>query len=322
MGGIIKNVFKLGVGAAVVSVFVFAVMGFFSPRGALIFSVVSGGLGAVLFFGVLQPRIPMWKKTGILLVWAGVLGGNGAKEGFELAALQEKIPEVERMSLREQVTLFERLVELDRLNQDYRERRDQLSETLKTQEAEERAEKERVRLAAEEEQRKMAREEECAKLPRDPNAWEKAVLEGTLSPRRGQAKLYVQKQVACYPGDGKLAKQLAYMQTEEGRVAREEDAFRNPQNYLKLKTTWRTAADGIVMKADFRIQNTSTISIRDIAVVCNLKAPSGTVVSVNRQTIYDVVKGGATRAFENVNMGFTDPQASNASCRVEAAKAP
>lgn len=187
--------------------------------------------------------------------------------------------------------------------------------------AEEWAKRELSRLAEEEEQRKKAKEEECAKMPRSPDAWEKAVADGTLSPKRGEAKFYVQRQLACYPEDEKLIKKLRWMADEEARVIMEEDAARNPQNYLKLETSWRTAADGLVIEADFSIQNTSTIPVRDIAILCNLKAPSGTVVSVNRQTIYDVVKGGVTRSFKNVNMGFINTQASKASCRVESAKA-
>ena len=304
--------------------------------------------GAVVVAHLLKSRLPVPRGVGFLLLVLGGISGIAAGIASErqavFAALKEKLPTAESMELKERYRLFESLARFDPDNQGYRTQRDRLKVVVAEQEhkeanqkqaakpvaaeqerketPEEWAEKARARLAAEAEQTRKEHEKECAKLPRDPDAWAKAVSEGTLSPKRGYAKFYVQRQVACYPGDKKLMKQLAYMEAEEERVAQEEDAFQNPQNYLKLKTSWRTTEEGgNIMKADFRVQNTSTLPMKDIAIVCNMKAPSGTVVSVKRHTIYDTVKGGATRSFENVNMGFINNQASKASCRVEAAQA-
>ena len=82
----------------------------------------------------------------------------------------------------------------------------------------------------------------------------------------------------------------------------------------KLDFKWGT--DGLVMIADFIIQNQSEYDIKDITIECSHSAKSGTPIDSNTRTIYDIVKAGQKKRFPNFNMGFIHSQAVRSNCKI------
>lgn len=79
--------------------------------------------------------------------------------------------------------------------------------------------------------------------------------------------------------------------------------------------TWSKTGFGTVMEATFKIRNANPHSVKDITILCELTAPSGTKVSRVTRTIYRRFDPGITNVSE-FNMGFISDQASNAGCIV------
>ncbi|RYD62375.1 MAG: zinc ribbon domain-containing protein [Verrucomicrobiaceae bacterium] len=71
---------------------------------------------------------------------------------------------------------------------------------------------------------------------------------------------------------------------------------------------WNKEGFGNVMEADFKIRNKGTVDLKDIEILCEHAAPSGTKIDSNRRTIFEVVKAGETREFKNFSMGFIHSQ--------------
>lgn len=336
----LRSLLEAVFGGVFIYLIAFAALSTASPgsdgRAATLWSllVLAVVLGVVVVVVGFRKRQPIVRAAGLSLLVAGGLFGNvidtDLRHQAALDELEAKLPSAESMELKDRYQLFEGLAELVPKNPDYRAQRDQLKVALKEQEREQAAEKERVRIATEDEQRKKAREEACAKMSRSPDAAAEAFQQwisgagkpGYKTPPPNFISNFVREQLTCYPDDEKLAKFLARLEAGAREAAQEEDAFRNPQDYLKLKVVqWSKGAGGVVAEADFRIQNTAPkIVMRDITIACNWTAPSGTIVSTKRHTIYDVVKAGGTRSFANVNLGFIDPQASRMGCSIVSAK--
>jgi hypothetical protein len=110
-------------------------------------------------------------------------------------------------------------------------------------------------------------------------------------------------------------KPLSRLRLEELSRARSE-----PELFLEIVDfNSSKEAFGSVMEASFMIKNNALIDIKDITVLCEHSAASGTVIDRNSRTIYDVVKSKATRSFKKINMGFIHSQALRSACRITAA---
>ena len=71
------------------------------------------------------------------------------------------------------------------------------------------------------------------------------------------------------------------------------------------------------MEADFTITNSSPYEIKDIEIKCIHYAKSGTRLDSNTRTIYDVIKAGETKKFQNLNMGFIHSQAESSAAVIQ-----
>ena len=66
----------------------------------------------------------------------------------------------------------------------------------------------------------------------------------------------------------------------------------------------------------FTIKNDSDQDIKDIEIVCDDFAKSGTKIDDNKRTIYEIVKAHTTRKFPRFDMGFVHSQTASTSCRI------
>jgi hypothetical protein len=92
------------------------------------------------------------------------------------------------------------------------------------------------------------------------------------------------------------------------------------QKNTKLDFTWKKAGFDNIMQATFTITNTNAFPVKDIEVLCEHSANSGTVIDSNRRTIYDIVPANGKRTFKDFDMGFIHSQASKTSCGIESLK--
>ncbi len=68
---------------------------------------------------------------------------------------------------------------------------------------------------------------------------------------------------------------------------------------------------------DFTVQNNNPHPIKDVRIVCEHRAKSGTVIESNKRVIYDIVPAQAGKFFPNFEMGvLLQRQAHTTSCRV------
>jgi zinc-ribbon domain len=73
---------------------------------------------------------------------------------------------------------------------------------------------------------------------------------------------------------------------------------------------------GIGLDVRFTIKNDSDQDIKDVQIVCDDFAKSGTKIDDNKRTIYEIVKAHTTRRFPRFDMGFVDSQTASTSCRI------
>jgi hypothetical protein len=79
----------------------------------------------------------------------------------------------------------------------------------------------------------------------------------------------------------------------------------------------RKAGFGAVLLADITLHNLSPFDVKDFVITCISAGPSGTEVSRNTRTLYDVVKAGSVRTFMKFNMGFINRQSVRTDCRID-----
>lgn len=83
---------------------------------------------------------------------------------------------------------------------------------------------------------------------------------------------------------------------------------------VNIDYTWEKGGLGSIMEINFRLNNDSDYSIKDIEIHCDHFAKSGTKIDSNSRTVYDIVKPKSTQSFEKFNMGFIHDQANTTSC--------
>lgn len=86
----------------------------------------------------------------------------------------------------------------------------------------------------------------------------------------------------------------------------------------KIKMDWsgRRAGFGNVFVATFKLKNENPFDVKDVVVECSHQAPSGTDVGRRRETLYRLIKAGASTVAKDINMGFLHQQATRATCGV------
>jgi hypothetical protein len=80
--------------------------------------------------------------------------------------------------------------------------------------------------------------------------------------------------------------------------------------------TWRKDGFGSVMIANFTFKNDNEFAVKDVEVTCIHSANSGTEMDRNTRTIYERIPANSSAYFDEVNMGFIDPQARSTRCEV------
>jgi len=79
---------------------------------------------------------------------------------------------------------------------------------------------------------------------------------------------------------------------------------------------WSKSEFGI-LTASFTFDNSSDYDVKDIEVVCQHSAPSGTRIDSNTRTIYDVFKARSIRTIPNFQMGFINSQSVRSGCSIK-----
>ena len=96
-----------------------------------------------------------------------------------------------------------------------------------------------------------------------------------------------------------------------------QDAHRMAKTQVEIvEWNWHTKGFGNIMEASFTIANNSPFAVKDIVIKCEHTAPSGTRIDSNRRTIYEVLKAGEVRSFQNFSMGFIHSQVSSSSAHI------
>lgn len=62
-------------------------------------------------------------------------------------------------------------------------------------------------------------------------------------------------------------------------------------------------------KASFKVKNGGTVDVKDIAIEVRFLAASGTSLGTGRQTVYEIVKAGETKQFQDVIFGYVPQEA-------------
>lgn len=99
-------------------------------------------------------------------------------------------------------------------------------------------------------------------------------------------------------------------------------AMEHPERLVTLsKFSWEKGGFDTVMIANFTLKNENEFPVKDFVLSCDLYGNSGTQVGTVTHTLLEIVGGGKTKRFNDVNMGFVDSQAKRSSCALKAAVA-
>jgi hypothetical protein len=79
---------------------------------------------------------------------------------------------------------------------------------------------------------------------------------------------------------------------------------------------YQWGSSGMLMTANFTINNKNDYDVKDIEITCIHSAPSGTVIDSNTRTIYETFQARSKRSIRNFKMGFIHDQAKRSGCRI------
>ena len=85
---------------------------------------------------------------------------------------------------------------------------------------------------------------------------------------------------------------------------------------MSLDFRWSKGGFDTVMMADFVVHNNGSRDVKDIEITCQDMGKSGTVIDLNKRTIYDIVTAKGKKTFRNFNMGFIHGQAASSACAI------
>jgi hypothetical protein len=71
------------------------------------------------------------------------------------------------------------------------------------------------------------------------------------------------------------------------------------------------------MIGTFTIKNTNDFGVKDVVILCEHFAPSGTLIDRNTKTIYQSIKPKSAVTIRDFSMGFLHTQAAKSSCAVK-----
>jgi phosphopantothenoylcysteine synthetase/decarboxylase len=86
---------------------------------------------------------------------------------------------------------------------------------------------------------------------------------------------------------------------------------------IKLEFSWNSGGFGSIMIADFTIQNTSTLAIKDVVIVCDHYSKSDTKIDSNTREIYELFEANSQTHHPDFNMGFMHDQANSSLCYIK-----
>jgi hypothetical protein len=119
------------------------------------------------------------------------------------------------------------------------------------------------------------------------------------------------------PGNAEYSRMLAELKENQDRLQAMRD---HPEKGLTLVDyQWSKGGFGSVMLLDATIRNVSEIAIKDLTILCQHSAPSGTVIDSNMRVAYERIEPGKTKRLRRFNMGLIAGQAAGSSCTIESA---
>lgn len=92
------------------------------------------------------------------------------------------------------------------------------------------------------------------------------------------------------------------------------------EGVLLTNFSWSKGGFNTILVANFTLKNLNDLQVRDMEVVCEVMAPSGTTVSRPRTTVYEIIPAGKSKVFKEISVGLIHSQASGASCDVSRAR--
>lgn len=87
-------------------------------------------------------------------------------------------------------------------------------------------------------------------------------------------------------------------------------------NDLEFKFDWSKGGFDSIMMIDMTIKNNGSKDIKDFTVKCDHSSNSGTKIDSNKREIFEIIKAGETKKFNEFNMGFIHSQAKSSSCAI------
>jgi hypothetical protein len=118
--------------------------------------------------------------------------------------------------------------------------------------------------------------------------------------------------------DKEIADRLAKEEQERAAIL---EANRNPIERMNLKnSSWSAEGFGSIGMMNVIISNENNFVVKDMTILCNFYAKSGTALSEKVYTIYDTVGPKSSKAFRKLNVGFIDSQSAKAGCNLVSAK--
>lgn len=70
------------------------------------------------------------------------------------------------------------------------------------------------------------------------------------------------------------------------------------------------------MVASFRVRNNNPFPVKDFVIECRTFAPSGTVLTKLRYTLYEDLAREFGKAFKDVTLGLVNSQSDRAACDI------
>jgi hypothetical protein len=91
----------------------------------------------------------------------------------------------------------------------------------------------------------------------------------------------------------------------------------HPERFVTIELlSWSKEGFGSVMEADFTISNGLPWPVKDIEILCEHDAPSGTTIDSNKRTLYERIGANDFKIITKFNMGFIHSQATRSACRI------
>jgi hypothetical protein len=104
--------------------------------------------------------------------------------------------------------------------------------------------------------------------------------------------------------------------SRETAASPEQTARREVKEKFKLRKFNLIKSDFGTLTGTFSFQNDSDFDVKDVKVICEHDASSGTTIDRNTRTIYELFKARSTRTIDNFSMGFVHSQAARSGCAI------